>query len=796
MKTTSTSSAPVLAPTATKSTLARLLAAENIHVLHEAVPTASFDLKSRILRLPVWSGASVQLYDMLVGHEVAHALWTPQDGWRDGITAIAATVGCPRETAASYLNIVEDARIERMIQQKFRGLRGDFLAGYKTLQDRKFFGDISNPNTLCFADRVNLHFKLGVHIGTLVQFNTVEAAIVARIDAANDWDTVVAIATDMARLGTTKKEAAPQEEQQESSTSPAEQGADGEDGEDEGEEGAQVEPSADGEESEENEDGTGSAGVEGEDGEDGEGAGDDTDSTPTKETTDAEGSGSAPTSAKGEEQSDTSAPESTTEEPKTNAAMERALAEMAKVQPYEVSEVVRVQMPKANSTTIDYTEILQMMRNHPSMSAIMAQPTRIADYNTAAVTMATAFNRRKAADAWRRTSIAKTGSLDTLRMNQYLWNEDIFRRTTRTADGKNHGIVILLDWSGSMSGIMQSTMGQLFILADFCRKCGVPFEVYGFSDMPWIDIKGKDQYSPEVQKARQECEAKNAELRKNDLVQLRPVVMLNLLSNRMSGTDYEAAKTCLWNWRRMGQADARMSLNGTPTTSALIAAADLVSAFIARNGVQITHTIVLTDGEPTDRMEFNDFLWMKNTEKTGYSTAGSRAVVLSDPRTGASYDMNTVWKRGSYGQEAHQYGSVSVSNTSGHKHSMIAVDALRQRTGSKVHWLGLCDGNSRSAGRAESYHMTPAPKSDWTRNGFIRGEVAGWDSAVIIDSSRFARESNGSISISANKAIEKAEDKMEKATTNRALTSAFIDSQIAQGSLRTVANIVGEYLAV
>jgi hypothetical protein len=148
-----------------------------------------------------------------------------------------------------------------------------------------------------------------------------------------------------------------------------------------------------------------------------------------------------------------------------------------------VDEIVRVSADNLSQSArvVDFKTVLSDMRSS-AMSRYMGAPVRIADYTTASVTMATAFNRRKAADNWRRTSVAKTGSLDTLRMNQYKWNEDIFRRTTRIADGKNHGIVILLDWSSSMSPIMQSTIGQLFILADFCRKVGVPFEVYAFSD--------------------------------------------------------------------------------------------------------------------------------------------------------------------------------------------------------------------------------------------------------------------------------------------------------------------------
>ena len=778
------------APNAAKSTLARLLAAENITVSHERVETASFDLKSRQLRLPMWSGASVQLYDMLVGHEVAHALWTPVEGWRNGIDSITAATGCPRKTAQSYLNIVEDARIERLMQQKFRGLRSDFLSGYKTLNDRGFFGNVSNPNSLCFADRVNLNFKLGVYLGTAVRFTAAEAPLVARVEALTTWEEVVAVAQDMILLSQQEQEQKQEEQEQNEQPQPQDSTTDGEDGDADSDTTttAQGETEAEGENADAEES---NAGADGEDGEDGEATDEADDSS-----TDGEGGESG--AGKGTPKSDkTPAPKPEAQMPTTNESMEKALSDMAKGDAHEIGEVVRVEVPAANSTTVDYKAIIQIMREC-EMAQVMGKPVRISDYTTAAVAMANAFNRRKAADQWRRTSTAKTGSLDTLRMNQYKWNEDIFRRTTRVADGKNHGIVIMLDWSGSMSGIMQSTMGQLFILADFCRKTGVPFEVYAFTDGLFSNLK--EHYSQAAQDERNAKDRDEMVAADKRTTNITRITMLNLLSSRMSGADYEAMKSCLWNWRRMGSVDHRFALNGTPTTSALIAGADLVSAFIKRTGVQIAHTIVLTDGEPTDQIRFNGSKWDR---ETGSSCAShNRIVVLMDPQTGASYDLNTMYKRGAqnkYGystqtDELHQFGSVAIS-PKGHTHSMIAVDMIRRRTGSKVHWIGLNDGSSRTI-TAERFNMTAEPKSDWKRDGFIRGAVAGWDSAVVIDASRFMRESNGEVSTTARNLMDKADEKMDKATTNRALTNAFIDSQIAQGSLRTVANIVGEYLAV
>jgi hypothetical protein len=56
-----------------------------------------------------------------------------------------------------------------------------------------------------------------------------------------------------------------------------------------------------------------------------------------------------------------------------------------------------------------------------------------------------------------------------------------FKKVTTLADGKNHGLVFVLDWSGSMSDVMSDTVKQLFNLIWFCKKVAIPFEVYAFT---------------------------------------------------------------------------------------------------------------------------------------------------------------------------------------------------------------------------------------------------------------------------------------------------------------------------
>ena len=108
----------------TKSQLAKLIATENIEVQHNKVRTASFDTLNRILTLPLFKQQSGDVYDMLIAHECAHALWTPSDGWKE--------IADDKELR-SYVNVLEDCRIDRMIQKKYPGVVKNYINGFDTV---------------------------------------------------------------------------------------------------------------------------------------------------------------------------------------------------------------------------------------------------------------------------------------------------------------------------------------------------------------------------------------------------------------------------------------------------------------------------------------------------------------------------------------------------------------------------------------------------------------------------------------------------------------------------------------
>ena len=131
-----------------KDQLARLLATEDLIVEHKKVETASFNVNSRVLILPMWDKASNNVYDLLVGHEVGHALFTPNVD----ISKFKAP--------SSFINVVEDARIEKLIKRKFPGLCKSFFRGYWELHEQDFFEvqDLE-VSDISLIDRINLYYK-------------------------------------------------------------------------------------------------------------------------------------------------------------------------------------------------------------------------------------------------------------------------------------------------------------------------------------------------------------------------------------------------------------------------------------------------------------------------------------------------------------------------------------------------------------------------------------------------------------------------------------------------------------
>ena len=617
--------------TASKDILAKCMATEDINVEHRAdVPTAYFDTKNRTLCLPVWKDMDNSVYDMLVGHEVSHALHTPQTGWEDFVGD-----GKGSQIRHMFLNIVEDARIERMIKDKFPGIRRDFASAYKTLHTQDMF-ELNNRTLgldLPLIDRLNLHFKLGLFGLETIPFATDEKQFVTRMAETVTFEDVVKLAQDL--YGKHQDELEDEESQSQSQS----QSGEGEAGDGEGQSGSEDWQDAmneDGEsqsqsgegdtETTESTEGAGEQDADAQEGDDsGQSLEDDTDDGESAESESGSEDGSE--SGDGESQESQDSPDSldyddyknnTDAAGGTQKAMEQNVNELrdenAKNPTYRTLPNMKI-----DDIVVDFKTVESIFTKHQSETELSDRQTVtkteelgnlksfLNDSKGVVNHMVQQFQMKQAADADKRTSIAKTGVLDTVNMINYRWSEDVFRKNEVIADGKSHGMIMYLDWSGSMNGILQDTICQLLILTEFCNKVNIPFEVHAFSSNQYCpQLEGLDRWSDEYKDVIKSMEDERGEqfVKLNEETDITPhkVQLYNFLSSRMNTKQYKTATKNLWMLAYAEQSysyphPSCLGTGCTPLNEAILCALDMVPAFQQANQLQIVNTVFLTDGE-------------------------------------------------------------------------------------------------------------------------------------------------------------------------------------------------------
>ncbi len=205
------------------------------------------------------------------------------------------------------------------------------------------------------------------------------------------------------------------------------------------------------------------------------------------------------------------------------------------------------------------------------------------------------FECRKSADAYARASTARTGVLDTKMLHTYKYNEDLFKKVSIIPDGKNHGLIFILDWSGSMNDYLLDTVKQLLNLVWFCRKVQIPFEVYAFT------YEWNDRYAdPDAEWDREICEKKDGHIIIHNRFSL-----MNMLTSKTNSKDFE--NDCINLWRLAVRQDrksycryscpAGLDLSGTPLNESIIALHQIIPMFKNREQLQKVNVVILTDGD-------------------------------------------------------------------------------------------------------------------------------------------------------------------------------------------------------
>ena len=554
-----------------KGTLAKLLATEDLIIEHKRVETACFNVKSRVLTLPIWEKATSEVYDMLIAHEVGHALYTPNEDWTLKL-----------KSPKVYLNVTEDARIENLMKRRFGGLPKTFYAGYQYLWDNDFFelGD-KDPNEMSVADRANLYFKVGGFLN--IKFSPEEQVVIDQIAAAETFDDAIDAAAALYELN----KAQDQEDQKAPEDAPELQNDQNSENSEGGEDGEEQEDTQEDQEGESDE----------------------------KSEELGEGDQEKPAEPSETELDPTGGDAGNEDKLKTVDGLEEKLKELASKGYYD--EPTYLEYPKVNlkDIVVSSKEIGEFCRgrwqNHMNMitearteeaadrwyeNAIQPHYEAFAKFKREIQSevnyMVKEFECKKSATAYARATTSRTGVLDCTKLHTYKYNEDLFKKVTNLPEGKNHGLVFVLDWSGSMCHILKDTVKQLLSLCMFCDKVNIPFDVYAFTN-EWKDYN-YDYKSTLKEGGKFYIQSHFA--------------LLNFLTSSVSRKELYRDMELLFTLSSMfegynhGFVPSQLSLSGTPLNESLICLHQILPEFQKRTNVEKAHCMILTDGESMGTM--------------------------------------------------------------------------------------------------------------------------------------------------------------------------------------------------
>jgi hypothetical protein len=739
-----------------KSQLARLMANENLTVEHRAVRTAYFDVEKRLLVLPIWKNMTGNIYDTLVGHEVGHALDTPPsaDILKNAIESIDAK---NPHGSKMFLNVIEDGRIEKLVRRRYPGMRRSFSLGYKDLLDRNFFGTAGRSiKSYGLIDRINLHLKLGSAI--IIDFTPAEKKLVEMAENCESFDDVVKAAQAIYTYCKEHKEDQPENDEEnyydDSEFYPDESGEfsmpyEDKSGEESGEESDEVDDSSsedsdDSDESDKSDGKTSDEGSAGESGKDDEEEG----------SSDSEDDDSETSSSDEDEISDQK-----TKSPLDEGFRQNPTSETQESWESKKDELVRegtkgyvyVNIPEVNGHNwiVPYKQVHDGGNGFVGLSEVarrgdiygfipghtkeqvLAECIKFRSENAAVISyMVKEFEMRKAADTYSRSSISKTGVINTNKLHTYKYNDDLFKRITNVPTGKNHGLVMFIDWSGSMTTSISGLIEQLVNMVMFCKRVQIPFDVYAFSN-----AYGHKNMSAEEISA---IEARQHSYKDGDLLINSRLSLLQLLSSRMKEGEFNQAignllMLCKF-FRKMNAAvDIRpFTFGSTPLDATIVCATSIVNAFRAKHKLQIVNTVILTDGEDTDSIEVRN---------KGYNPY-TQDVVLRDTVTKSEAVVDNLWDNSAT--------------------TAIFLNRLRERTGTNV--IGYYINSDRVNSMSFSQYSADPNQveklyKDYVKNKYIEVTNLGYSVYYILK----AEEMN----------IQTTELNLGKATTAKSIAKVF-----------------------
>ena len=698
-----------------KGTLAKLLATEDLLIEHKKVQTASFDVERRILTLPIWDLASNQVVDLLVSHEVGHALFTPNEDWTEKV-----------QIPKNYVNVAEDVRVEKLMKRKYLGISKTFYRGYQELNQLDFFSvDGVDLDSMNLADRINLHFKIGAFLG--IKFTPEEQEVVDVVSKAETFDDALAAAEVMYTFCKARAE-----EEKKNETKNQESGQVSEEGQSSTtQDSGESDSPSDDLDSDSTSNSGGASNVEGNDGDPDTGGGIPADGTSVE----------------------------------TMESLDQKMKDLISNNQYSDSHYLEIpEFPLDKLIVSNSFVVSQVNKFWDNVYEDLDNPFERIDAELAKFKkdaskevnyLVKEFECRKSADSYARATTSRTGVLDTSKLHTYRYNEDLFKKVTTLPEGKSHGLVFLLDWSGSMGDHLLSTVKQVLNLAWFCQKVGIPFRVYAFTNA-WYVERSSEYWEPQ----------KNllGDAESNSVWASDDFRLIEFLTSEGNAKDFEKQVKTLW---RLTKANSRgydnpaipvgFSLSGTPLFVALSSLTSVLPAFQKKYGLQKVHTIVLTDGE-SEPLTYTSYRETRDGDlRPVRCQIRSRSTYLRDRKLGTTYSL------GDY-----------------HKQQTSIMQNLRDRF-PFMNFIGIRICSGRDFGSMVRWwteqSVSPEMSSKWKKEKSMTLDIGNYTKFFAISAGDMGASSEFEVQNDATKSQIKSAFKksLQKSKFNRKILSEFVE---------------------
>ena len=701
-----------------KSNLAKLLATENVTVQHQNVQTASFNPQTRVLILPIWKKMSPELYDLLLSHEVGHALWTPAEGWHEAV--------CDKgRNYKAFLNVIEDARIEKKIKRKYPGLRRSYVKGFAEIMNMNLFGIESFDQLEAFIDRINVFTKSSYSAD--IDFNAEEQAIIEEIKNLESWDDVINMTNRLWDKAVEEKQNEDFDFDMNSLPSYDFDFSDDDEGEyqdiydESGEQDSEISN-------------TNSYGDTDEDTDE---------ETEGKMQSDSKGDGAEDEDGEKSEATGTHGFVDGDEELEPNCETDESFRNnesLLNEQNPKSYQYVTLPKPVMNKILIDaksinkritkhfaeeYAKNLPIVNNHAvegeheiwqkefTRAGVMAEFKKKNDRFISL--MAKEFEMKKAATKYAKARLYTSGDIDVNKIYKYKFDDQLFRKLTKLPKGKNHGMILTLDLSGSMSDNLKGSLEQVCILTAFCKKVQIPFRVFGFtSHCQYSDIDSNTQFKHKV-----------GDINLNE----DRVFLKEFINSNMSAKDYKNAFENLLLTKNSFDSIGRFYcsyprdfvLGSTPLNPAIVALKEIITEFKTANQLDIVNTIFVHDGDSNSLRTYIE----KEDDPYGSYLYDKEGIIIQDHKT----------RFQSMTDNRHRNDNITHTLLKWLKHStgtqVFGFFVSRKMTDA-IGYRYVTEDNRSWLGHVERKEVIAKAR----KQKFIESNIAGFDSFFILNDSK------------------------------------------------------------